>query len=86
MALPGEGATPPNPKKIRIVLRDDDRARVVVDCPRSTTGECAFSCWQKSAQGAMWHWNGNEASPSISPSINCHVCGRHFTITNGVAA
>ena len=34
-----------------------------------------------------WQWDGNEAEPTITPSIGCDAaprCGCHRTITAGV--
>ena len=31
----------------------------------------------------FWNWDGNEANPTISPSISCQICGLHVVITKG---
>lgn len=35
---------------------------------------------------AIWNWDGNEAEPTIVPSIGCDIaprCGQHRTISRG---
>lgn len=34
----------------------------------------------------VWQWDGNVESPTITPSIDCVDCKRHFVVTNGVAS
>lgn len=64
---------------------DTGRAHLCIECPRiSPDGLCRFSLWDKPASGVMWHWNGDFAEPTISPSIDCKGgCGRHFTMVAG---
>ncbi|WP_366509246.1 DUF6527 family protein [Mesorhizobium sp.] len=68
---------------VRIEARHEDRAFLIASCPFG--GECKWSIWKREASGAMWHWDGSIEAPTISPSINCHSCGQHFTVTSGVA-
>lgn len=70
---------------IRVLPRHEDRARLAVNCSRGTGGECLFSLWQRPASGAMWQWDGNTEKPTITPSIDCRDCGRHFTVVAGNA-
>lgn len=30
-----------------------------------------------------WNWDGNEAVPTITPSIDCQICGLHVVVTKG---
>ena len=34
----------------------------------------------------FWNWDGNEASPTVSPSIACQICGLHVVVTKGSEA
>lgn len=59
------------------------RATLLLDCERG----CQIPVRQGEARmGAskVWGWDGNVATPSVTPSIACTVCGFHKTFTNGV--
>lgn len=35
-------------------------------------------------RGREWNWAGTAETPTIRPSVNCHIkCGEHRVITNG---
>lgn len=70
---------------IELNPRDQKRARLTIDCKRGYQGICRFSIWTGEAGGTMWHWNGDLLKPSISPSIACQACDKHFVVSNGVA-
>lgn len=60
---------------------------VMTDGHIRTDAHCEFNL-KKGAHGEAnglkwWSWDGNEVSPTISPSIDCQSCGLHVTVTNG---
>jgi hypothetical protein len=61
-------------------VSNPDRGLLVVPCKKL----CRFSVSREPAHGETWQWSGSAEAPSISPSINCHGCGQHFTVTDGV--
>lgn len=54
-------------------------------CPK--LGTCAIEIKQKPAVHPIWQWDGNYEFPTIQPSIGCDSkCGKHVTITKGIAS
>lgn len=73
---------------LRVEPRDGDPTRgfLIARCARSKSGECRWPLWAKAPQEPTWQWDGNVSEPTITPSIDCqNGCGRHFTVTRGVA-
>lgn len=59
-----------------------DRAFLVLKCGKTSTGECRVALRKDiAATGPTWHWDGKE---TVSPSVNCSVCGFHKTLVGGV--
>ena len=59
-------------------------------CPRRAGQRCAkgliagrIKLNHPNADIDMWHWDGNAAAPTFSPSINCGGCGWHGYIHAG---
>lgn len=74
-------------EKWHIEPRGSGRGFLILECDSTLAGECRFPLWSRPAEGTMWHWDGDEAAPTISPSIDCKGgCGRHFTMTKGEPA
>lgn len=73
---------PEEPGQFKLILTPGDR-RFVFGCPRGRT--CAVALRPDTLpNGASWEWNGNEQSPTLTPSINCvGGCGWHGFVTNG---
>jgi hypothetical protein len=70
--------------KARIIdVRDDGRAKVEFPCPGKKSETCMQSVWQRPATGCMWQWDGNREAPTLSPSIDCQICGWHGFIVAG---
>jgi hypothetical protein len=70
--------------QFRIERRDEDRAYLVVGCARGVDGECRFGLWMRPAGSCTWQWDGNVATPTVTPSIDCKGgCDRHFSIIAG---
>jgi hypothetical protein len=60
------------------------RDRLFFDCPRKPGHECSVLLKPWPIIGApTWSWDGNEANPTLSPSINCGECGWHGFIQAG---
>ena len=41
---------------------------------------------EDSVRGRLWHWEGDEMAPTVTPSVGCDVaprCGQHRVITAG---
>lgn len=70
--------------KYRIEARSHGRALLVVECAASTTKECRFGLSLATASAPTWQWDGNAQTPTITPSIHCATCQRHWSITAGV--
>jgi len=58
------------------------RATLFVRCGGK---QCGFALSTEAAVHPVWHWDGNVQRPTITPSIHCQECGRHFNLTNGKA-
>jgi hypothetical protein len=64
---------------------------IVFYCPsgrspsgRDHPGICSQPITLGEAKDGRWHWDGNMAAPTITPSIGCdNRCGWHGHITNG---
>jgi hypothetical protein len=64
--------------------RTDQPKRVIFACPRGK-GDCQVPIRpNRNANGASWSWDGNRDAPTLAPSINCHHCGWHGWLRNGV--
>lgn len=71
--------------KLRVELREPGRANLDIGCAKL----CRFPLWTRQADDTgpkTWHWDGNVERPTITPSIDCTVCKRHFVVTEGVAS
>jgi Family of unknown function (DUF6527) len=52
-------------------------------CPCGCGNE-SWMAFEGSAQpGACWQWNGNDLSPTLTPSVKQRGCGWHGWLTNG---
>lgn len=59
-----------------------DRAVLVLKCGKSSTGDCRVSLRKDiPAGGPSWNWDG---VTTVTPSINCSVCGFHKTLVQGI--
>ena len=67
---------------------DGDRWQLAMHCPKFRI--CYVPIHQAAPTDGpprTWQWDGNEAEPTITPSIGCDAaprCGCHRTITAGV--
>jgi hypothetical protein len=58
-----------------------ERAVLVLKCGQGSTGECRIPIRKdRPASRPTWHWDGGN---TVSPSINCSVCGFHKSLFNG---
>lgn len=53
------------------------RAFLALECGR----DCKIPLRHGVANATVWGWDGKE---TVSPSVNCSVCGFHKTLVNGV--
>lgn len=74
-----------HPTKWSVVETTKDRAVLLLDC----SGNCSIplsKAGPSQVNGCKrWGWDGNIASPTITPSIDCQRCGWHRTIVGGEA-
>lgn len=75
----------------KIVVRMAVKAYLEVQCEKSPHGCCLFAVSREPAHvndGGVhiWQWDGNINQPTLTPSIDCKGCGRHFIVTKGNAA
>ena len=52
---------------------------IAFDCPG-----CGSDCWVPINTPKGWKWDGNEESPTLTPSILNRCCGWHGYLTAGV--
>lgn len=80
--------TQTKPITFRVFPRKDGKAFLLVRCHLNLDGECKFPLARKRIPEFVWQWDGNIQTPTIEPSIACRMsrCGKHFTITKGMAA
>lgn len=64
-------------------VTDDEGRRIIYACPRGQW--CAVPIHPNALpSGASWRWDGNEETPTLTPSINCvGGCRWHGFITAG---
>lgn len=67
----------------RVVDYGPNRKRLFFECPRRQGHECHVLLKPWPISGPTWDWDGNEAAPTLSPSINCGDCGWHGHIITG---
>lgn len=70
------------------VINGIRETKLVTHCPKYQI--CYIRIHQdehKDVNGVRtWKWDGNEAEPTITPSIGCdHLCGQHKSIIKGEA-
>lgn len=72
------------PGMFDIEVREDGRgAHMFYVCPGNRV--CALRLQEGPPPGnQVWGWDGDMEKPTISPSINCHSCGWHGWIKEGV--
>lgn len=63
--------------------REDGVGRITFDCPNRPGCRCYVPIRREVHKGKTWKWNGDLAAPTITPSIDCTLCGWHGFITNG---
>lgn len=68
---------------MRVERMDEKRAKFWFNCPRKPGHECMVLLKPWPISAPTWTWDGNEAAPTLSPSINCSECGWHGFIQNG---
>jgi Family of unknown function (DUF6527) len=69
------------------IWNDDNGKMVVWDCPNRPKHPCGVAVeWNGSSPRKVWNWDGNEAAPTLSPSVHCVGvgCGWHGFIRNGM--
>lgn len=58
------------------------RALLQLGCERA----CTIPVRQgepRMGESKVWGWDGNEATPTVTPSIDCTKCDFHKTLMNG---
>lgn len=61
-----------------------DMTEISLPCSGGRFSRCILKITTGEAKHPVWHWDGNEEAPTLTPSIGCeHRCGWHGHLTKG---